>query len=179
MLSRKKINQENKERGERGEALTREHFGLAPTSSSGSGRFDKLDSKNEWIRCETKTTSKPSYSLKIEDFKRWKSQCARDGKQFFLHLVPEINGEVSWEFSLVVISDSYGEALGAYEGDKLCRSEHWNMAGATSINIGFDPDFYEIPEVKGFIPIALYTGEGYELVALPAPYFKELLEKNA
>ena len=182
----------NKEKGEAGERLTQKMFGLAPTSGSGCGRFDKQDSKNDFLRVETKTTGKDHYVLKLSDWKRWRQQAAKARSQFFLHLIHEnTDGSLDEVNSRVVISYKYWEALKPetwidedaklYKGLELCNvawGQEWLKEGAKSVKI-------EIPEESTFLSGGIvwqdaccYTGENIDLVSLPAPYFKELLEKD-
>lgn len=175
-----KSTNKNKEKGDRGEALTQKMFGLAPTSGSGCGRFDKQDSKNEWLRVETKTTEKDHYVLNLKKWELWRQQAAKARSQFFLHLIPEETWGLDWDASLVVITDSYAKALGAYDTSGIANTQEW--INGKSVKINFLSGRYlnlAISERESFdfTPITFYDGEGLNLVSLPAPYFKELLEK--
>lgn len=171
----------NREKGEAGERLTQEMFGLAPTSGSGCGRFDKQDSKNDFLRVETKTTSKDHYVLKLKDWERWRQQAAKARSQFFLHLIPEEDWGLDWDSSLVVVNDAYAKALGAYDIAGMANTQEWIQG--KSVKIKFLGSRYlnlAISERESFdfTPITFYDGEGLNLVSLPAPYFKELLEES-
>lgn len=171
----------NREKGEAGERLAQEMFGLAPTSGSGCGRFDKQDSKNDFLRVETKTTNKDHYVLKLKDWERWRQQAAKARSQFFLHLIPEEDWGLDWDSSLVVVNNTYAKALGAYNVADLAYGQEWIQG--KSVKIRFEEGCYiNLPvserESRDFTPITFYDGEDLNLVSLPAPYFKELLEKD-
>lgn len=171
----------NREKGEAGERLTQEMFGLAPTSGSGCGRFDKQDSKNDFLRVETKTTSKDHYVLKLKDWERWRQQAAKARSQFFLHLIPEEDWGLDWDSSLVVVNDAYAKALGAYDIAYMANTQKWIQGKTVKISF-LDGRYINLAiserESHDFTPVTFYDGEDLNLVSLPAPYFKELLEKD-
>lgn len=170
----------NKEKGEAGEALTQKMFGLAPTSGSGCGRFDKQDSKNDFLRVETKTTEKDHYVLNLKKWELWRQQAAKARAQFFLHLIPEYSGVLNWEESLVVITETYFMALEP-DTEKLAWS-HDFIEKSHQIKFGV---LKQLEHVHSSIPDPLEeidrltTPSGSGLIVLRAPYFKELLEKDA
>lgn len=174
----------NQDKGNAGENLTKKMFNLSGTGGSGVGAYDKLDCKNEWIKAETKCTGRPYYNLSIEKFEKWRLQAAEDRRQFFLHLIPETDGKLSWEQSLVVITEAYFMAL----APDLPGIAHRDVFVEKSHRIKFDDyDPVELPskyeELMGgaitFNSIdRLTTPTGSGLIVLRAPYFKELLEKD-
>lgn len=169
----------NREKGEAGERLTQEMFGLAPTSGSGCGRFDKQDSKNDFLRAETKTTNKDHYVLNLKDWERWRQQAAKARSQFFLHLIHEkedksLDGENSW----VVITDFYWKAIKLQDYKYYAWSENWICPGARSVKIKLKDEHITICAKCRFLDIDFYTGETVSLVAVPAVHFKLLLEKD-
>lgn len=169
----------NKKLGEEGEALTQLYFNLAPTSGSGCGRFDKQDSKNDFLRVETKATGKDHYTLSIEKFEGWRQQAARARSAFFLHLIPKIDGILSWEYSLVVITEAYFMALApktnrlAWSHDFVEKSHKIKFGVLWQLDHVFSDDSDLFEEIE-----RLTTPTGSGLIVLRAPYFKELLEKE-
>ncbi len=173
----------NQERGNAGEELTQLMFNLQGTGGSGVGAYDKLDSKNRWIKAETKCTSKGYYQLSIEKFEKWRFQAAQDRRQFFLHLIPEVSGETSWEYSLVVISKGYFKSLAPEDLDETHYLKYFEVNKSFKVEFGkLCPQKFwavgeDIPETwtEGYWELATPSGN---LVVLRAPYFKELLEKE-
>lgn len=169
----------NREKGEAGERLTQEMFGLAPTSGSGCGRFDKQDSKNDFLRVETKTTGADHYVLNLKKWELWRQQAAKARSQFFLHLIPEENGKLNWDQSLVVITEAYFMAL-APDTVRLAWSHNF-IEKSHQIRFGV---LQQLEHVHSNIPDPLEeidrltTPTGSGLIVLRAPYFKELLDKD-
>lgn len=188
MLSKKNQSAKNRAKGNKGEALTQRMFDLAPTSSSGSGRYDKLDSKNDHLRVETKVTGADHYVLKLEDWQRWRGQAAKDRKTFFLHLIHENEDEsLDEENSRVVIPEAYWDAIKPPEvemecigqdfevikGDPIAWGQEWIDLGAKSVKIDLSTPAYFMSGGVDWIDICYYSGETVSLVAVPATYFKE------
>jgi hypothetical protein len=69
------------------EDLTQKVFKLNPVSGSGRGPFGKGDAKDDYYQVDTKSTEKGSFSVKREDFRKYRLQAARERKTFFLHLI--------------------------------------------------------------------------------------------
>lgn len=84
------------------ESLSHKMFKLTATSGSGRG-YDKLDGKNSFFRVETKSTSKPSWTLKFSEFQKWRLLAAKDRKNFFMHIVPVVNEEIRPDLSMVIV----------------------------------------------------------------------------
>ena len=151
-------------------------FELAPTSSSGSGRYDKLDSKNDHLRVETKVTGADHYVLKLEDWQYWRGQAAKDRKTFFLHLIHENEDEsLDEENSRVVIPEAYWDAIKLKEFKYYAQGENWIDLGAKSTKIKLDAAVVIAAGCR-FACIDYYTGENLVLVSVPAFHFKTLLE---
>lgn len=169
----------NQDKGSAGENLTKKMFNLSGTGGSGVGAYDKLDCKNQWIKAETKCTGRQFYTLSIEKFEKWRLQAAEDRRQFFLHLIPETNGKLNWEQSLVVITEAYFLAL-APDTEKLAWSHNF-VEKSHQIKFGV---LKQLEHVHSSIPDPLEeidrltTPTGSGLIVLRAPYFKELLEKD-
>lgn len=171
----KSINK-NKKLGDEGELVTQEHFGLVPTSGSGCGRFDKQDSKNDWLRVETKATGKDHYVLNFKKFTLWRQQAAKDRKQFFLHLIPKVNGKLSWRDSVVICTEIYYKSLGGdcstgynalIEGTETCKIYFEKIGAYRNWSAGY-VEIHNIKSDKYWPP----------LIAVLAPEFKKLLDKD-
>lgn len=169
----------NQDKGNLGEDLTKKMFNLSGTGGSGVGAYDKLDCKNQWIKAETKCTSRGYYQLSVEKFEKWRFQAAEDRRQFFLHLIPESQGKLDWETSLVVITEAYFMALApntnrlAWSHNFIEKSHKIKFGVLRQLDHVFSDDSTLFEEIE-----RLTTPNGSGLIVLRAPYFKELLEKE-
>lgn len=173
----------NQDKGNAGENLTKKMFNLQGTGGSGVGAYDKLDCKNQWIKAETKCTGRPFYTLSIEKFEKWRLQAAEDRRQFFLHLIPETNGKLNWEQSLVVITEAYFMALAPSDLDETHYFKYFEINKSYKIEFNKLNPLIVAPDIEGpwstlegYWKLTTPTGSG--LIVLRAPYFKELLEKE-
>lgn len=89
---------------EQAELISAALFNLKLTSGSGRG-FDKGDSKGVGWICETKTFSSASYGINYKEFRQWRSNAAKLGKNFFCHLLPNNKEEILKQEGLVVLQD--------------------------------------------------------------------------
>lgn len=172
----------NQDKGNAGENLTKKMFNLSGTGGSGVGAYDKLDCKNQWIKSETKCTGRSFYQLSIEKFEKWRLQATEDRRQFFLHLIPENQGKLDWDQSLIVITEAYFIAL-TPDIEKLAYS-HEFVNKSHKVEFGTLQQLEYREHLQAALPSTLEeierltTPTGSGLIVLRAPYFKELLEKD-
>ena len=173
----------NREKGDKGERLTQEKFKLIPTSGSGCGAFDKSDSKNDWLRVETKVTNKLYYSLDIEKFHKWRFQAAKDRKQFFMHIIHENEDKsLDWDSSLVVVDRNYWNSF----GDLTMYSD--NYVDDREVNSKTTPLHFDELEYEKFteagtgvtsrLDLIEITSDLGNLVVVPASFWLEQLERD-
>lgn len=171
----------NREKGDRGEDLTREKFGLAPTSGSGCGSFDKLDCKNDWLRVEVKVTEKDHYTVNFSKFELWRLHAANDRKQMFLHIIPERGKKLVWEESLVACSRSLLVALSdSRDRSRWDQTHRYCEENAKVELIGWAPEYSAlfIDDPRELIREFHSELVDSSFVVVRAPYFKQLLDKD-
>ncbi len=175
----KRINK-NKIKGDKGELLTQKFFNLKPTSGSGAGAYDKLDSKNDYLRVETKTTEKSEYVVDFDKFITWGLQAAQDRKQFFLHIIQEYDGSLDLESSVVACRRSLLIALSSPQD-----RQHWDQVHryypGKRVPVNFTMTLPYVTDRSEIVErVVEYHSEVLDssFVTVRAPYFKKLLENN-